>query len=446
MCYTNYGHNSRLMECFRLLFWRNRIRNGGKMNAKQLLMSLFWPAAFLLAGLLMSAPAISQEQQVHDLTIGKRFTVYSEVLAEDRTLLVALPRDYHDSEERFPVLYVLDGEFFFYQAQAAVQFLSECTYIRTHPIPQMIVVGIVNVDRNRDFTPTNAPVQGELRYPTSGGAKKFLKFLQAELVPKIDVRYRTQPYRVLSGWSFGGLFTVYTYLENPRVFSAYLAISPSLWWEQDGIIKKAKDAIADENMDFKPLVVTLGALEGGDMDRSVRRGLFPLFKSKQVTAGAFTPIEIVERGHYYSPYQAFFDGLQALFEKWALPQERLEGGLESIKDFYQGLSAKAGYTIKIPESAYQALVGSLISEDNDQAALEIARLTVEKYPKSSRAHKTLGVMLMRTGNNDGARAQFERAIEVEKQLTEPDSERIMDAWLMLWLLDQGAGATDSDSN
>lgn len=419
---------------------------GGKMDARQALMNRFRLVILFLAGLLLTAPAVCQGQQAHDLTIGERFTVYSKVLDEDRTILVGLPKGYRDSEARYPVLYVLDGEFFFYQAQAAVQFLSECTYIRTHPIPQMLVVGIVNVDRNRDFTPTHAPVQGELRYPTSGGAAEFLEFLQSELMPLIDAQYRTQPYRILSGWSFGGLFTVHTYLESPEAFSAYLAISPSLWWEQDSVVKRAKDAVADENVGFRPLVVTLGALEGGDMDRSVRRGLVPLFESDRSTALAFTAIEIAEREHYYSPYEAFFDGLRALFQSWALPQERLSGGVESIQDFYRELSARVGYAVEIPESAYQALVGSLISEGDDQAALEIARLAVDRYPQSSRAHKTLGVMLRRTGDVAAARARFEQAIEVEKQLIEPDSERIMDAWLMLWLLDQPADATGSDSD
>ncbi len=416
------------------------------MNTKQSLMNPFRLAILLLAGLLLTVSAVSQGQRAHDLTIGERFTVYSKVLDENRTTLVALPKDYGDSEARYPVLYVLDGEFFFYQAQAAIQFLSECTYIRTHPIPQMLVVGIVNVDRNRDLTPTHAPVQGELRYPTSGGAEKFLKFLQSELIPLIDAQYRTQPYRILSGWSFGGLFTVHTYLENPEAFSAYLAISPSLWWEQDSVVKSAKDAVADGNVGFKPLVVTLGALEGGDMDRAVRRGLVPLFKSEGSAALAFTPIEIAERGHSYSPYEAFFDGLRALFEDWALPQERLSGGLESIQEFYQELSTRAGYAVEIPESAYQALVGSLISGGDDQAALEIARLAVDRYPQSSRAHGTLGVMFRRTGDNAAARARFELAIEVEKQLAEPDSERIMDVWLMLWLLDQGTNTTESDGD
>ncbi len=416
------------------------------MSKTQPLMNQLRLTVVFLAGLLIHIPVVTVGQQAEVITIGERLTVHSKVLGEDRTVLVALPKGYGESEDRYPVLYVLDGEFFFYQALAAVKFLSECTYIKTHPIPEMITVGIVNVDRNRDFTPTHAPIQGSLTYPTSGGGTQFLEFLQMELVPLINERYRTQPYNILSGWSFGGLFTVQTYLDSPDAFSAYLAISPSLWWEQDLVVERAKAAVAAGKVGNKPLVVTIGALEGGDMDRSVRRGFIPLFEDDRPDVSAFTPIEIAEREHYYSPYEAFFDGLRALFKNWGLPQERLNGGLDSVQNFYQELSTRVGYTVKIPESAYQALVGSFISSGDEQAALEIARLAVDRYPNSSRAHRTLGVMFMRAGDDAAARARFQQAIEVEKQLSEPDSERIMDVRVMMWILDQRANAAESDND
>ena len=158
------------------------------------------------------------------IVIGERITISSKILNEDRQILVRLPQDYEYSAKKFPVLYVLDGEFFFYQAIGAVQFLSECSYIYNNPIPEMIIVAIINIDRNRDYTPTYAPNQlGSLYYPTSGKADKFLEFLEKELIPEIDIRYRTQSFRALAGWSFGGLFTVHTFINNPELFSAYLA-------------------------------------------------------------------------------------------------------------------------------------------------------------------------------------------------------------------------------
>jgi predicted alpha/beta superfamily hydrolase len=79
----------------------------------------------------------------------------------------------------------------------------------------------------------------------------------------------------LSGWSFGGLFTFRTFLDHPEAFSAYLAISPSLWWEQDAVVGASKAMFAKRRVSDRPLVVTLGCLEGGDMDPSVRNGLLP---------------------------------------------------------------------------------------------------------------------------------------------------------------------------
>jgi len=400
--------------------------------------------AFAWIPWISAAPAARDPGQ--ELVVGERIIVHSKILGEDRTILVALPEGYDETERRYPVLYVLDGEFFFHQARAAVQFLSECTYIRTHLVPQMITVAVVNVDRNRDFTPTFAPVQGDLRYPTSGGSSPFLAFLQAELRPLIDSRFRTQPFNVLSGWSFGGLFAVQTYLDAPETFSAYLAISPSVWWDHDLIVERARATVTSGRLGAPPLVVTLGALEGGDMDRSVRRGLIPLLEENRSAGAAFRALEIHGRGHEYSPYEAYFEGLLSLFDDWRLPQERVTNGLESVQGFYEELSTRVGYAVDVPEAAYQALIASALSAGDRNRAMELARLMVDRYPQSSRAHRTLGVTFLQTGDTLAAAERFKRAIKVEEQGKEPDSEKIMDAWLMLWLLGQRTAGSDSEQS
>jgi enterochelin esterase-like enzyme len=83
------------------------------MNANQSLMFPVRLAILVLVGLMLPALADSQGLRAHDLTIGERLTVRSKVLGEDRTMFVALPNGYHESGARYPVLYVLDGEFFF---------------------------------------------------------------------------------------------------------------------------------------------------------------------------------------------------------------------------------------------------------------------------------------------------------------------------------------------
>jgi predicted alpha/beta superfamily hydrolase len=367
------------------------------------------------------------QAQTESLVTAERITLHSTVLGEERKVVVRLPEGYDTSETRYPVLYLLDGEFFFQQAAAAVQFLSENAYVDyaaiNQPIPKLIVVGIVNVDRNRDFTPTHAPVQGQSRFPTSGEAEEFLDFLETELIPLIDGRYRTHQYRILSGWSLGGLLTVHAFLDRPGLFSAYLAISPSLWWDNGIITQRADSLLVSGSVSRKPLVVTLGAAEGSGMRGAVHDSFVSLFEQRSSDEHSVTYVEIPDEGHRYVPYKALFDGLRALYSDWVLPGQVLEGGLDAVVTFYAELSARWGYQVGVPESAYHRLVGALNGQGDQAGAMAIARLAVERYPQSSWAHYRLGALLHRAGELQAAWESCTRALQLERSHREPDSER-----------------------
>jgi len=375
---------------------------------------------------LFGVNSTTTREKIEGIVIGEKVKIHSDVLDEDRTILIGLPKRYHKFKQSYPVLYLLDAEFFFQQAVAAVQFLSECEYIRNQPIPQMIIVGIVNVDRNRDFTPTHAPKQmNTFRFPTSGKVKVFLKFLETELFPYIETNYKTHPYRIIAGWSLGGLFTVYTFFEKPELFSAYLAISPSLWWDKDMYLGRADSYLTRGQVSPKPFTVTLGALEGGDMGRTVRNGLVPLMEDKLGADKSYEFIEISGEGHSYVPYKALYEGLLSLYRDWMMPNKILEEGFQGIESFYKKLSKKYGYKVNIPESAYSRLASKLDGEGEKNEALEIAKRYLQAYPESSYAHFYLGIRYQSRGDMKSAVSCYQKAIEVEKATSEPDSERII---------------------
>jgi len=110
----------------------------------------------------------------------------------------------------------------------------------------MIIVGVNNTDRARDMTPTKpATAFGDMPWRGGvGGADKFLSFIADELLPTIDRNYRTRPYRVLVGHSLGGLFAVYALINRPEVFKGYVVISPSLWWDDQVLVKAAQPFFA----------------------------------------------------------------------------------------------------------------------------------------------------------------------------------------------------------
>jgi len=129
-----------------------------------------------------------------------RFKINSRILNEEREIIVDLPSDYGAiPTERFPVVYMLDGEGQNPQKmQAIINHLAD-----NYLIPSLILVNIPNTIRDRDLTPTKVN-----DFPNSGGGDKFLEFLEREVFPQIEKNYRTQPYRILAGHSFGGLTVI----------------------------------------------------------------------------------------------------------------------------------------------------------------------------------------------------------------------------------------------
>jgi predicted alpha/beta superfamily hydrolase len=108
--------------------------------------------------------------------------------------LISKPAGYDGSADRYPVLYLLDGETHFQYTSAMVNFLAD-----DDRMPEMLVVGIDSEDtkhRTHDLTPPSSDETDNRFSPGNGGAEAFLSFIADELVPFIDRSYRTRPYRV----------------------------------------------------------------------------------------------------------------------------------------------------------------------------------------------------------------------------------------------------------
>jgi predicted alpha/beta superfamily hydrolase len=350
---------------------------------------------------------------------GTKYTIHSDILGEDRSVIVSLPEGYESTGRDYPVLYVLDAEYFYYPAHGALHFLSECGYNGNRPIPQMILVAVLGGDRNRDFTPTHAPVQGPLRFPTSGGAADYLKHLEQELLPFVDAKFRTSG-RILAGWSFGGLFAFFTFLERPELFTSYIAVSPSLWWNGQEPLGWARERI-QKNVRFEQrLVITQGSLEGGDIGSSVKKGIVPLLKKKKATGWVY--VEIPGVSHNYVPYKALYEGLSAAFPDFAVSQGELAEGLSAIKRHYERVSADYGYEIAVPDDVYSALVRGWFGSRDPAEILPVTSEWTTAYPQSAVAWYFHGQIHQLSNDLDEARTYLEKALELEQAKALPDSE------------------------
>ena len=243
----------------------------------------------------------------------KTVSMYSKSLEEDRKVMVYLPSGY-DENKKYDVLYTLDGESFQSGILAAV---TARILASTGFIPQIIIVAIDGQgQRKRDFNLANAKATDGR--DLSGAASVFYTFLTSELIPKIEETFSTTSQRLLSGHSFGGIFTAFAFTENPDSFNGYFAFSPS-FNDNDQLVEMFKATLnRASNNTFKNTAamdnyfyMNLG-IEGGDMRAA--------FKQAEIALRDQSPAKLQSKVSYSALPHAlimvpgFFDALYSYYQ------------------------------------------------------------------------------------------------------------------------------------
>lgn len=195
---------------------------------------------FVLITLLFIGIGPACAQSTYLVEKGRTDSLYSDILKASREYYVQLPESFDaESKKKYPVLYVLDGEYLMEAATAVHK------YYWGGFMPEMVVVGIANLgNRNRDLI--------------TDSAAYFTAFLEEELIPHIEAAYPVTGYRSLIGHSYSGYFTISTLLNYPDLFENYLAIDPSLDFDGQKLLKRAKENFASKSFEGKSLFVSLG--------------------------------------------------------------------------------------------------------------------------------------------------------------------------------------------
>jgi uncharacterized protein len=234
----------------------------------------------------------------------------SKIAGRTYQLSVLLPARYDSSDQRYPVLYVLDGGWNF----SFLHGLSD-TLSYAERLPEMIIVGIdyglpyteLMKARAHDFTPTAWK-------PNAGGAGVYLHFLENELIPFIDATYRTDPRdRGLLGHSYGGLFGIYAWLERPTLFQHIVAASPSIYWDDEVLIKEAAKRLPVDDFPAR-LDVSIGSAEDAGNVASVEH-LEQVIKAHPPIGGAVQFTIFPGENHNSAKPLSFIKGLQWAYAK-----------------------------------------------------------------------------------------------------------------------------------
>lgn len=355
------------------------------------------PRVVPLLALLVPSLGAAQSPLPKDgsIAIGRVDSVKSVVLNETRRFLVSVPASYRDSSylpRRYPVLYLLDGDAHFHSVTGLLQIMSagiNATYV----MPEMIVVAIPNTDRSRDLTPTKVE-RGFDGKPApwlknTGGNPAFFRFLQTELIPKVEAEYRTAPYRVLVGHSFGGITAINALYSIPETFNAYVAIDPSLWYDDLVLLKRAKAAVGKPGLEGRALFVAqANTINPDDTTANVHHSAIQQFNG---VLGAYNKSGLRYGYKYYPdddhgsvPLIAEYDALRFIFDGYRVPLARAMAEPGFLVDHFAGVSRMLGYQVTPPEAMVELIAQVTLSQDSTKAAA-FYRMNAANYPNSPKA-------------------------------------------------------------
>ncbi|GAA6173306.1 hypothetical protein NBRC116592_29760 [Colwellia sp. KU-HH00111] len=291
--------------------------------------------------------------------------------------MLSLPERYYSNNRHYPTLYVIDGDFQFQHTSALVTNLS-----RMGKIPPMIVIGVANQGQQDYIYHTTWAADDNPEY---GGAPLFNRYLEQELMPLIKQNYRTNSQQALAGYSLGGLFTTYAMMQTNSPFNAFIAMSPSAWFDGESLTKKLPAYISTLKTTPSTLFLSVANEEGMGV-RKLVEALKEKNKANNEWNWQFNTYP--EETHFSTAMPALYDALTFLAPNYYVdPQEmmKLENYHQVLDVFEKKKASWAGFRIEWLQ-AYQLakyMFWSKQSADIDDFLKEVSRRFPESHTEVS---------------------------------------------------------------
>ncbi|MBF4517918.1 alpha/beta hydrolase [Flavobacterium sp. ANB] len=377
------------------------------------------------------------------IEIGTIDSISSKILNEQRKIWVHLPGSAQQkgfSKEKYPVVYVLDGDAHFSSVVGMIEELSEVN--GNTLCPEMIVVGILNTNRNRDLTPTHSdidlPFVNKNSSEQSGGGEKFTEFLEKELIPYIDSKYPAAPYRTLVGHSLGGLTVINILTNHTNVFNSYVAIDPSMWWNHEKFLKETTQKLANKNLANVSLFMGIANTMDDDMDivkvrkdttkftRHIRSilDLNDFLSQNKKSNLRYQHQYYKNDSHGSVPLIATYDALRFIFDFNELKlsiADRVnfnKAVFTKIEKHYENISNHFGYKVSVPERVVNVYGYQALSKKDNDFAGYLFKLNVTNFPESPNTYDSLGDFYEANGDKKNAIANYKKVLTLDKDFPE----------------------------
>ncbi len=382
------------------------------------------------------------------IVIGKTDSIQSKILGEQRKIWIHVP---DGANQKYPVVYLLDGDGHFSSVVGMIQQLNSIN--GNTMCPKMIVVGIPNTDRTRDLTPTHIdadlPMMDSVSSKTSGGGENFIAFIEKELMPHIEAKYPTAPYKMLIGHSFGGLAVMQTFTHHNNLFNAYVCIDPSMWWDNEKLLKQTQKDLAEKKFEGKSLFLGIAnTMEDGMDIKTVQKDTAAETKHIRSILALQAAFEknkqngLNYRGKYYpddthgsAPLITEYDALRFFFDffplKFGMKDFTDSTGALATKyqNHFANLSKKMSYSLKPDEMEINYMGYDFLGRKLYKTAESLFKLNVQNYPENYNVYDSYADYLIAIGDQVNAIIQLKKTLSIKenevsrKKLKELEGEK-----------------------
>jgi predicted alpha/beta superfamily hydrolase len=359
-------------------------------------------------------------QKDSTIHIGHIDHIQSKILNENREIMVHVPPN-SSTTDSFPVLILFDGDALFTKTIGILNHLSGD--YGNNKCPKMIIVGIKHRDRMKDLFPSvneSNPFEND----------KFSDFLEKELIPYLDQKYPTAPYRLLVGHSVGGLRVANSVVYNSKTFNAFIALDPSLGHDMNKWSFRADSALKGAKYSNKSMFVAMAQTmpvltdtaiinkdNSGDARhmRAIMRFCYG-FKQYNIQGMDFNWKYYPNERHAGVTFLGLYDGLNSIFSWYEFNQSKqiydsstsTQNAVAIVENHYQLISEKMGYKITAPESFVNNAIDNLWRRDQIDKAAAFAEFNCKNYPNSESATNYLGYLRIEQNRLNEALILFQK--------------------------------------
>jgi len=350
------------------------------------MLKILKPLLLMAACIVLPATASNVVEEIRTIGKASRISIDSNVLKENRNLLVHLPDSYTESNKRYPVLYLLDGERHFNHAIMATQLLQ-----KQQRVPELIIVAITNT---RPWGSDGGSRQRDLGYEK----ENFTRYLKNEVMSYVNNNYRTTGLNTLFGHSLAGYFSASLLATQPEIFKNYIAASPVLQDEEIDIYKKILNNSKAKNTAEKSFYFSLAS-----EDEARRKAVTDALNNFVKLLTEQPPEKLNwyyaffdNQTHSTIYYPTFFPGMTYVFKSYQAPrfssynQYKDFGGMQGMEAHYQKRAEIYGTDKNIPEITLLNVASMLLNEGKTEDALQMYSKLTNNFPESARSFSGLG--------------------------------------------------------